>query len=91
MAGSGASLEISSRTSVGSPAGTWQRPWAGWERWATTKRPDAVTPWAWRSQVHFSGLSPAEIMVWATIVAMPAPLRMRRAREEQRCDRADAM
>lgn len=36
-------------------------------------------------------LSPAEIMVWATIVAMPAPLRMRRAREEQRCDRADAM
>jgi len=29
--------------------------------------------------------------VWATIVAMPAPLRMRRAREEQRCDRADAM
>lgn len=57
MAGSGASLEISSRTSVGSPAGTWQRAWAGWERWATTKRPDAVTPWAWRSQVHFSAFT----------------------------------
>ena len=30
-------------------------------------------------------------MLWATIVAIPAPLRMRRAKEEQRCDRVDAI